>query len=154
MKFGVAGLPALLTLLLGPDTPPPSPHTITVVAILTPYFVSACDNDNNSHSTLSTHRGRHWPTGARLAPAPDPGPRPGQFPAHCAATSRSSDFGTREEAASAVIQTSHPWLCVSLSSLTLELQNQSHLQQSLRPSCWPLMAASRFLSSLSQVAPV
>mgnify|MGYP007045444200 CR=1 FL=1 len=35
LKFGVAGLPALLTLLLGPDTPPPSPHTITVVAILT-----------------------------------------------------------------------------------------------------------------------
>ena len=35
LKFGFAGLPALLTLLLGPDTPPPSPHTITVVAILT-----------------------------------------------------------------------------------------------------------------------
>ena len=58
MKFGVVGLPALLTLLRGPDTPPPSPHTITVVAILTPWIASVVTIITISLSTLHTSQMR------------------------------------------------------------------------------------------------
>lgn len=173
LKFGcAAGLPALLTLLLGPDTPPPSPHTITVVAILTPWFSSVCQNNNPAHSTLCTHLwmcgvsacewlDRHWITGARLAPAPDPGL--GIWPVPGLPRRDSPLWGAREQRRSPSRLRRHPdepsamrWtlgsrLCVSLSSLTLTKP------KSLTAKSPPwLLAASVFLSSspVSQVAPV
>ena len=165
----MAGLPALLTLLLGPDTPPPSPHTITVVAMLTldfPLFVKIIITRLTQHSThisASEWLDGHWITGARLAPGPAPGL--GTWPVPGLSRRNSPVWGAREQRRSPSRPgPSHPdtepsamrWtlgsrLCVSLSSLTLTKP------KSLTAKSPPwLLAASQFLSSPleSQVAPV
>ena len=104
---------------------------------------------------------RHWITGARLAPGPDPGlgtwPVPGlsrrNFPLWGAREQRRSPSRLRRhpDEPSAMRWTLGSRLCVSLSSLTLTKP------KSLTAKSPPwLLAASKFLSSKpeSQVAPV